>query len=101
MPKRLKLVNLILKRFCINHEQATKVVLEVKVKNGGVLRGIKISRFSELPAKLFLKSILRKLQNQNQIRKLEELVPFVTNCSKRNIIETGICKQYTATHWIA
>ena len=65
MPKRLKLVNLILKRFCIKHEQATKVVLEVKVKNGGVLRGIKISRFFRIASQIISEKYFKKKQKQN------------------------------------
>ena len=83
MPKRLKLVNLILQRFCINHEQATKVVLEVKVKNGGVLRGIKISRFFRIASQIISEKYFKKTPKPKPNKKTRRTCPLCYKLFKK------------------
>ena len=59
-PQSLRLVELILKKYCISRTEATNVILEIKRQNGGVLKGLKCRVFFKMAGRLIRTVQLKK-----------------------------------------
>ena len=64
-----KLINLILKRFVLSRKEAYEVLLKVKERNRGVLKGMKIKKFFRLVGKINFETNYEKQLKRKQLQK--------------------------------
>ena len=68
-PQKLRLVELLLKKYCISHTEATNVILEIKRQNGGGLKGLKCRVFFKMAGRLIRSLQLKKTQKGRKCKK--------------------------------
>ena len=65
----LRLVELLLKKYCISRTEATHVILEIKRQNGSVLKGLKCRVFFKMAGRIIRTVQLKKNQKERKERK--------------------------------